>query len=111
MTQLRLEGPDVLKFAELLEDAFQPDRFDVFLRKRLNKRVTSFQAPNATFPTTLYRVVDEANASLWWRYLLREARNALPTDPGFIEFAERFGQTPQIVAFENGVRTVLDRTS
>jgi V8-like Glu-specific endopeptidase len=44
------------------------------------------------------KVIQEANAALWWRDLLAEARKAVPGDPGLLEFGERFGLSPATVS-------------
>jgi V8-like Glu-specific endopeptidase len=92
---LRIPGTDIERLASLLADAFEPDRFDEFLLYRLDRRSYNFAGANDRYPTVLRKVIQDANARLWWRDLVREARLALPADPGLVEFGERFELAPQ----------------
>lgn len=107
MGRLRLEDTEIAEFAELLDAVFLPPRFDEFLSYRLNRRTYHFASQNDDYPTVLRKVIQEANAKLWWRNLLREARNAVPDDPGLLAFGERFGLSPQVVAPAEGGTTRL----
>jgi V8-like Glu-specific endopeptidase len=93
----RLSGPEIGKLRDLLRDAFPRHRFDDFLLFRLDRRLDDYTSPADDYPTALRKVVQEANAALWWRNLLSEARKAVPDDPGLLEFGERFGFSPATV--------------
>jgi V8-like Glu-specific endopeptidase len=68
----------------------------------------TYSAPADPDPEAFLNVLIGANAELWWRELLREARNAIPNDPDLQAFAEEFGQAPQAVAVDKqGHRTVV----
>ena len=104
MAVLRLSGPQIEELANLLRAAFLPARFDEFLLYRLDRNTVDYAGSNDTYPTTLRRVIQEANARLWWRDLLAEARKAAPTDPDLLEFGERFSLSPVTVAVDGGGR-------
>jgi V8-like Glu-specific endopeptidase len=97
MSQLRLSGPEIGELRDLLKAAFQRARFEDLLLHRLDKPADGMTSPNDNYPTALGKVVVEANASLWWRDLVRESRNALPTDPNLAAFAERYEMAPRVV--------------
>jgi hypothetical protein len=98
MAALRLTGPEIAKLQELLRAAFLRPRFDEFLLYRLDKRTDDYVGPADDYKTALRKVIQEANARLWWRDLLREARRAVPDDPGLMVFGEPFGLSPATVA-------------
>lgn len=93
--KLRLSGPEIKTLVSLLEEAFLPQDFDNLLRYELDKRLTSFAGLNDSYPTSLRKVVEAANAQLWWRDLVRKTRDLVPSDPGLAEFGERFGFAPR----------------
>lgn len=97
MGRLRLRGPDIRMFVDLLSEAFLPQRFDELLLYRLDKHTYNYASPNDNYQRVLLRVIQTANAELWWQDLLREARNAAPADPGLVAFGEQFGFSPAIV--------------
>ncbi len=92
---LRLAGADIERLAALLLAAFAPARFDEFLLYRLERHSYLFAGASDDYPTVLRKVIQDANARLWWRDLVREARLALPADPGLVAFGERFALAPQ----------------
>src|SRR5690242_14466633 len=109
---LRLQGPDLGRLSQLLRAAFTRPRFAELLLTRLNQPIGNFSAPADTDPAAFLNVLIEANAQLWWRDLLREARNAVPSDPGLQAFADEFGQAPQAVAIDKqGGRTAVSGSS
>ena len=93
----RLDGRESRTLANLLSNAFLPQRFTQFLFYRLDKHTHNYASQNDDYPTVLFKVVQAANAGLWWRDLLREARNAVPADPGLVAFAEQLGHAPTVV--------------
>lgn len=107
MTSLRLTGPQIGELEDLLAEAFTPQEFDDFLLYRLNRNWQSHVGREDDFPTALGKIVRAASRKLWWLELLAKARNALPTDPGLQEFAERFGVAPGIVLTDHAGRTDL----
>ena len=108
MATLRLQGTDLGRLRNILRSAFTRPRFAELLLTRLNKSIDDYAAPADAAPTAFLNVLIEANAQLWWRDLLREARNAVPTDPDLQAFADEFGQAPQTIAVDKqGNRTVL----
>lgn len=94
-TALRLRGPEIQRLAELLVDAFEPDRFDELLLFRLDRKTSHYAGAADRYPTVVRKVIQDASARLWWRELARAAREALPTDPGLVEFGESFGLAPE----------------
>lgn len=94
----RLSGPEMGKLRDLLRDTFPRHRFEEFLLFRLDRRLDDYVSPADDYPTALRKVIQEANAALWWRDLLSKARNAAPDDPGLLEFGERYGFSPAAVA-------------
>jgi hypothetical protein len=97
MAFLRLKGPQLLKLRDLLKPVFA-DRasFDVLLLS-LDRRADDYIGQNDTFPTAILKTLQNANAQLWWRDLLREAVNTV-ADPQLIEFLNESGFSPEIVA-------------
>lgn len=106
-TRLRLNGPEITELRDLLRAAFLRVRFEDFLLDRLDRRLDDFTGPADDYPTALRKVIQEANAALWWRDLLREARKAVPADPGLLEFGERFGFSPVTVAVQGETQVAL----
>jgi len=99
----RLDGFETEELKDLLGAAFfPPQRFNEFLLYRLNRRTWNYAGANDDFPTTILRVIDDANAGLWWRDLIWEARKALPTDPGLMAFEERFSRVPRTLTVDGG---------
>ncbi len=96
--KLRLAGGEMRRFSELLGEAFMPGRFQQFLLFRLDKRTYDYSSQEDDFPTVRFKVIVAANAELWWRDLLRQARNAAPADPGLLAFAEELGESPVVAA-------------
>jgi hypothetical protein len=80
-----------------LTTVFTRRRFDEFLLYRLDRQRDDFAGPDDDYPTSVRRVVEEANAGLWWRDLLRAARAAVPADAGLQELADRFDVAPVTV--------------
>lgn len=109
MSKNRLSGPQLGKLSELLRAAFPiPNRFAEILLFRLDKQIANYASLNDDYPTMMYRVLVEANAKLWWQDLLREARNAIPQDPGLLDFAAQFGLSPRTLArTENGIVPIV----
>jgi V8-like Glu-specific endopeptidase len=97
---VRLSGPEIEQLVKLLRDAFPRVRFTEFLLYRLDKRIDDYVGANDDYPTSIRKVVEEANGFLWWHDLVREARNTVPGDPGLIEFGERFGVSPRFTTRE-----------
>ena len=106
-TRLRLNGPEMGKLRDLLRDAFPRPRFDEFLLFRMDKRFDDYTSPGDDYLTALRKVIQEANAALWWQDLLREARNAVPGDPGLLEFVETFGFAPITMEVDGRFSTPL----
>jgi V8-like Glu-specific endopeptidase len=96
--KLRLDGDEVKRLTDLLNEAFLPQRFAQFLLTRLNRRVYNYSALDDDYWTVQYKVILAANAELWWRDLLRQARNAVPDDPGLLELAEQMAESPVVAA-------------
>jgi hypothetical protein len=94
MSKLRLAPDEIRELVELLRKAFLRVRFEEFLFYRLKTSTDDLTGPNDDYPTVLRKVVQEANAKLWWRNLLQAARNAVPADPGLQSFGEDFGVSP-----------------
>jgi hypothetical protein len=92
----RLDGPEIGEFQRLLRSAFVRARFDSFLLYRLGRHIDDFAGVYDDYPTTLRKVIENANAELWWQRLLSEARKAVPRDAGLQAFGERFGVSPVI---------------
>ena len=105
---LRLQGPQLGRFRDLLLAAFTRPRFAQLLLTRLNKSIGTYSAPVDTDPDAVLNVLIGANAELWWQDLLREARNAVPADPDLQAFAQELGLAPQtVVVDKRGARTVV----
>jgi V8-like Glu-specific endopeptidase len=105
---LRLQGTDLGRFRDLLLAAFTRARFAELLLTRLNRSIGTYAAPVDNDPTAVLNVLVGANAELWWRDLLREARNAVPNDPNLQAFEEEYGQAAQAVAVDKqGRRTIV----
>ncbi|SDZ20454.1 V8-like Glu-specific endopeptidase [Geodermatophilus africanus] len=102
MADLRLSGSQIEDLGTLLGAAFSPPRFDEFLLYRLNRHTWNYAGANDDYRTTLRRVIQEANARLWWRDLLSEARKAASGDPGLLAFGEQFSLSPTTVAVDGG---------
>jgi Trypsin-like peptidase domain/Effector-associated domain 1 len=100
--KLRLTGPEIQELRDLLRVAFPRHRFDDFLLFRLDRRTDDYVGSTDDYLTVLRKVIQEANAALWWRDLLREVRKAAPGDPGLMEFGERFGLSPATVTVDGG---------
>ncbi len=96
--KLRLDGGEIERLTDLLNKAFLPQRFAQFLLTRLDRPAHNYSALDDDFRTVLFKVVVAANAELWWRDLLRQARNAIPDDPGLIEFADHVAESPVVAA-------------
>ncbi len=92
---LRLKPSEIKVLVDLLNAAFLPQDFDNLLYYELERSQTSYVSPADSYPTVLRKVLEAANAQLWWRDLLHKARNVVPADPGLAEFGERFGLSPQ----------------
>jgi V8-like Glu-specific endopeptidase len=107
----RLKGPEMEDLKNLLGAAFLPQRFNEFLLYRLNRQTWNYAGANDDYPTILLRVIQDANATLWLRDLVWEARKAVPADPGLLAFEERFfSSAPTTVAVDGGeVRPVQGR--
>jgi hypothetical protein len=93
---LRLTGPQLLQLRQLLRTAFAPEGF-ADLVTALDRRVDDYAGPSDNYPTTIRKVLDVANAQLWWRDLLLQARTAMPGDPELLAFAQHFGDAPRVV--------------
>ena len=98
MDGLRLQPNEIRELVELLHAAFLRVRFEEFLFYRLKRSTDDLSGPNDDYPTMLRKVALEANSKLWWRALVREARNAVPDDPGLLSFGEQFGLSPKTFA-------------
>jgi hypothetical protein len=62
----------------LLREALLRERFADLLLFRLYSRTDDYVGFNDCYPTALRKIVQAANAELWWQNLLREARNTVP---------------------------------
>ncbi len=99
---LRLTGPQLGRLRDLLCAAFLRRRFEDLLLFRLDKPIDLYTSPSDDYPTALRRVLEQANAELWWPNLVGEARKAVPGDPGLLEFGESFGFSPAAVEVDGG---------
>lgn len=98
MLQVRLKPSDVIVLRDLLFDAFpDPERFTEFLAFRMNLKFSSYHGMTDAYPAAIRKFVTQINGEVLWRDLLREARNAVPNDPGLLEFAQRYEQAPVAV--------------
>jgi Trypsin-like peptidase domain/Effector-associated domain 1 len=95
---VRLSGPDIERLVYLFRDAFSRERFTDLLLYRLDRRIDDYVGANDDYPTSIRKVVQEANRVLWWQDLVRAARNVVPGDSGLVEFGGRFGISPRFVA-------------
>jgi V8-like Glu-specific endopeptidase len=95
--ETRLTNRQIGELAKLLYDAFPRNRFSEVLQYRLNRRVDQFETPQDDYPSLLGRIVTTANSQLWWRDLVREARNVVPQDPGLLAFGTEFEMAPMAV--------------
>jgi Trypsin-like peptidase domain/Effector-associated domain 1 len=102
MSQLRLTGPQIQELAGLLRAAFPRPRFKEFLLYRLDRSLDDYTGPADDYRTMLRDILVEANAQLWWRNLVSEARKAVPADPGLQAFSQEFGYSPSTVSVANG---------
>ena len=93
----RLNGRELGELRDALVEAFSEDRFEELLRFRLDKIYATFVARNDTYNRAVFRVLDNANQTLWWRDLLRAARAAVPGDPILQDLAGRFDAAPLTV--------------
>jgi hypothetical protein len=110
MATIRLDGPQIEELKNLLGAAFLPPRLTEFLLYRLNRNIWNYTGATDDYPTILLRVIQDANARLWWRDLVWEARKAIPADPGLLAFEERFSSAPTTLAVDGGeVRPVQRR--
>ncbi|GAB3842469.1 trypsin-like peptidase domain-containing protein [Dactylosporangium cerinum] len=96
MTPSRLTGPEQIELRNLLAAAFTRPRFRELLLGRLDQRFDDFVGAEVGYRDALLQIVQDANAGLWWRDLLTAARQALPSDPGLLAFAQRFELAPQV---------------
>lgn len=87
---------------DLLKAAFSRQRFGELLL-RLDKRLDDYVGPNDDVPTAFMRVVDAANQELWWRDLVRAARNANPVDAGLLAYGENWGVSPRVTVAQQAV--------
>jgi hypothetical protein len=97
MEKLRLNGPEISKLEQLICEAFLPADFSRLLNYRLNRKLANLSSPGDNFPEAVGKVLERANTELWWTDLLREIRNARPSDPSFVAFAEDVRQGPNTV--------------
>jgi hypothetical protein len=109
--KLRLQGTDLGRLRDVLLAAFTRPRFTELLLTRLNKSIGTYSSPADTDPAAVLNVLVGANAELWWRDLLREARNAVPNDPDLQALAEEFGQAPQAIAIDKQGGHAVDGSS
>lgn len=94
----RLSPREEIVLREHLRAAFPaPARFNDFLMFRLNRTFLDYRGLDDDYPTAIGRVVSAANAGFWWSDLVREARNAIPSDPALMEFGEDLGLAPVVV--------------
>ena len=100
MTVDRLSPAALLELRNALRPAFSRSRF-VDLVARVDRNLDDMTAPADDYPTSIWRVLGEANAQLWWRDLLREARFAVPGDAALQQLGERYGLSA-IVASTTG---------
>jgi len=99
----RLWPKDQIVLRDCLKEAFTTaPRFNEFLQFRLNCVFNNYYGMSDDYPEGIRRVVEQFNAEVHWRVLLREARNAVPDDPGLVAFAERFDQAPIAVEGAQG---------
>jgi V8-like Glu-specific endopeptidase len=98
MNDGRLEPKEIGDLTALLRAAFVRQRFVEFLGRRLNQSFDDYAVAADPYPTQIRTVLEEANASLWWRELIREARYAVPGDGGLAAFADAVGFTPSLRA-------------
>jgi V8-like Glu-specific endopeptidase len=102
---LRLEGPEIQELVGLLRVAFSRQRFDDLLLYRLNRLLGDHVGPADDDRTAIRKVLEDANRELWWRDLVREARHAVPGDPGLVAFGERYAFAPATVVVSGGTAT------
>lgn len=55
---------------------------------KLNYRIDHFASPTDSLPDAILKVLDKANADLWWHRLVLEALTLAPADSRLQEFAE-----------------------
>lgn len=73
------------------------NRLHQFLTHRLSRSYFDFQQPTDAHPDVIFHMVEDANATLWWPDLVREARNYLPADDALASFAAKVGMGPDLV--------------
>lgn len=105
---LRIKGPEILELVGLLRAAFSRQRFDDLLLYRLDRQLGDYVSPNDDDRTAIRKVIEEANRSLWLDDMVREARHAVPADPGLVAFGERYAFAPATVAVSDGTASPVE---
>jgi len=94
---LRLRQAQVIELRDLLRVAIDAeDDFDDLIM-RLGRNTADFASKSDSYPQKIKKALNQANAGLWWRDLLREACNAVPADPKLRAFANEVGLAAQVV--------------
>lgn len=88
---MQLSGPQLGQFNEVLREAFDPDDFNLFLRYRLDRRMTDYASSNAKFPVVVNSVLDAANKQGWMVDLITKAREANSGNEKLWAFTQQFG--------------------
>lgn len=81
-----LTPAEVSTFGDILNDLFTRDQFRDLLRYKLDRRLSDYSGDEAPFPTTIGRVLEDANKARWWPDLLQQARGMRPSSQALIDF-------------------------
>lgn len=88
---MKLTGPQIGKFSDVIRDAFDLDDFSMLLRHRLDKRIEDYAPLNKKYPVIADRVIDAANSQGWITDLILKAREANTGNEQLWAFSQQFG--------------------
>lgn len=90
---MKMTGPDLRRFSEVLRAAFPLPRFDQLLLYRLGIRRPDIALGNS-YEEIIFNVFTESQSRNWTFDLLQAARDSNPDDSDLLSFAQQFGLAP-----------------
>ncbi len=107
--ELELEGTQFSRLSEAIRARMSPGQFDRMLKQRLNKVRWNITLADS-YDAIVHDVIDEANRRGWVYRLVNAAREEVPVEAIFVEYAQMLAIAPEGLPDRGGLESIIDKT-
>jgi hypothetical protein len=109
--KLELEGPQYAPLSDAFRKRFEPLEFRRMLKMRLNQNWYDLTSQNADFQQEVFDVIDTANRRGWVYRLVIAAREEVPGEPVFVEYAQMLQVAPDGTPDRVTLEAIITKTN